>query len=155
MAHVDALSRNVICDLSNAEEIQEIGIFRIRHDDLLYLAQMQDVRLKYINEVLDREARDEEERKIKKEYSLKDGCLFKRTESGLKWAVPRSMRRQITALCHDEMGHVALEKTLHKMQDDYWFPGMRRYARACIRACIKCFFSKKPASKKPGELHPI
>ena len=76
MSHADALSRIAISDLHNAEEIWEIGILRITHDDLLYLAQLRDAKLKYINEVLGREPRDKDEGKMKTEYSRKNERLF-------------------------------------------------------------------------------
>lgn len=56
----------------------------IETDDRLLLAQLQDSRLKYNNEVLNREANDNEERKIKKQYTCKNGRVYKVTESGLK-----------------------------------------------------------------------
>ena len=68
MGHADALSRNAISDPKNAEEIQEIGLWHIEHDDLLLLAQRQDDRLKHVHEVLQREARDKEEKSI--QFSL-------------------------------------------------------------------------------------
>ena len=42
MFHADALSQNSISDIHNAEEIQDIGVFRIKHDDMLMVAQLQD-----------------------------------------------------------------------------------------------------------------
>lgn len=116
---------------------------------------MQDERLKFVNEVLDREPGDEAEREIQKNYTRKNGRIFRKTEEGLRWAVPRPMRRDIVRMCHDEMGHVALSKTLDKMKRAYWFPPMRNYAKNYIACCISCFYSKKAGGKKPGELHPI
>ena len=155
MSHADALSRNAISDINNAKEIQDIGIFRIKHDDMLMVAQLQDRRLKYIREVLERQPKDGEEQLIKTQYVKKNERIYRKTEGRLKWAVPRGMRRNVTALCHDEMGHLGVDKTLHKLQQDYWFPAMRKCVKGYIMACVQCIFSKEPAGKKPGELNPI
>lgn len=121
----------------------------------MLLAQLQDPRLVYIHEVLGRQARDAEEEQIKLDFALKDNRVFRKVRKDLKWAVPRAARRNIVRLCHDEMGHVGEAKTLDKLESEYWFPSMRRYVKRYIAACLDCLYSKEPAGKKPGHLHPI
>lgn len=58
-------------------------------------------------------------------------------------------------LCHDKIGHFGLDKTLKKLENDYWFPQMKKYVKRYIQSCIGCFYSKEPAGRKPGYLHPI
>lgn len=101
MPHVDALSRNAIEDCGNAAEIQGIGIFHIDLEDQLLVAQLQDERLKYVNEVLGRAPRDTEEREIKTQYFKKNERIFRQTEAGAKWAVPRAMRRNYAMMRWD------------------------------------------------------
>lgn len=58
-------------------------------------------------------------------------------------------------MCHDEMAHVGLDKTLYKIRYDYWFPKMHRFVKGYIAACVQCFYSKDRAGRKSGLLHPI
>ena len=110
------MSRKAIEDLINAEDIKKIGVFHIEHDDVLLLAQKQDARLKYVKEVLEHRANDAEKRMIHKEYILKNERVFRKTDDGNKWAIPRALRRQITQLCHDEIVVVEIPKTTHKIK---------------------------------------
>lgn len=52
-------------------------------------------------------------------------------------------------------GHCSLDRTIKKIQADYWFPKMKRYVRYHINRCLDCLIFKKPGGKKPGLLHPI
>lgn len=48
-----------------------------------------------------------------------------------------------------------MDKTLSRLRENYWFPGMRRYVKRYIAACVECLFHKTPAGRKPGKLHSI
>ncbi|KAL7298370.1 hypothetical protein TKK_0008711 [Trichogramma kaykai] len=41
------------------------------------------------------------------------------------------------------------------MKEFYFFPGMRRYTRQHIKACLHCIANKAMSGKKKGLLHPI
>ena len=43
-----------------------------------------------------------------------------------RWVVPRAICWQIVKLCHDDLGHFGIEKTLAKIQENYWFAGMQK-----------------------------
>jgi len=58
-------------------------------------------------------------------------------------------------MAHDMAGHRALDQTLKKIQEHYWFSKMRRYVQMHIGGCLDCLVNKKPGGKQPGELHPI
>jgi hypothetical protein len=53
----------------------------------------------------------------------------------MAWVVPRAARWQIVKLCHDQAGHLGVENTLRKRQQNlegilwqnYYFPKMRRF----------------------------
>ena len=53
------------------------------------------------------------------------------------------------------MANVGAEKTLKKMQLEYWLPAMRRYVKRNGSACLSCFYTEEPVGKKPGFLYPI
>lgn len=113
------------------------------------------MRCKYLIEALKKVPIDKEERQIHKEYCLENQRLYKSTPNGKKWVVPRNARRQVVLHFHDGTGHLSLDKTLSAVSKLYWFPGMRRYVKKFISACLPCLYNKEPGGKRPGYLHPI
>ncbi|KAK9731966.1 Integrase zinc binding domain [Popillia japonica] len=65
------------------------------------------------------------------------------------------MRWRILKLCHDDLGHPTMDKTIDKVKQAYWLPGIRRYVRGYIGACIECLYYKCPGGKRPGKLNSI
>ncbi|XP_064211658.1 uncharacterized protein LOC103313554 isoform X2 [Tribolium castaneum] len=153
MSHVDALSRNPVLDPS--EPSVEVLHINVNDDDWILAVQMKDARCALLKEILEKSPTNAEERAIHKEYKLKDGRVFKQTESGLKWVVPKAVRRQILLAHHDGIGHLSNEKTLASVSKSYWFPSMRRYVHKYISSCLECLYNKEAGGKQPGFLNPI
>lgn len=65
------------------------------------------------------------------------------------------MRKGIVIGVHDFGGHFALDPTVAKIMETYWFTGLKRYVKQHIQMCLDCLVHKTPAGKKPGYLHPI
>ena len=65
------------------------------------------------------------------------------------------MRKSVTVRCHDLAGHFGLDRTVARIKEYYWFPGMRRYVKHHITHCFECFLVKVPGGRKPGLLNPI
>jgi len=86
---------------------------------------------------------------------LHEGVLYRRYAGRLLLVVPRPMRKGIVIGEHDYGGHFSLDRTIAKIMDNYWFPGMKRYVKQHIQMCLDCLVHKTPAGKKPGYLHPI
>lgn len=154
MAHVDALSRNPVEDVSEHPEINILEV-NITKEDWILSAQLQDQHCKHIIEVLSRKPIDADEKCIHKEYVLKDQRLYKATEKGPKWYVPKRARRTLAAYYHDKRGHLATEKTVKALSDFYWFPRMRKYIQRYISSCLECLYNKTPTGKQEGFLHSI
>ncbi|GBN06590.1 hypothetical protein AVEN_226353-1 [Araneus ventricosus] len=53
------------------------------------------------------------------------------------------------------MGYFAVDKTVSKTKELYWFPYMKRYDRTHISMCFECLVNKVPRGKRQGFLHPI
>ena len=81
--------------------------------------------------------------------------MFRKTNEGLRWAVPKTARRYLTMTNHDTKGHFTLDKTLSLMRGLYWFPGMRHCVRRYKSTCLPCLYNKEPSGKRPGYLHPF
>lgn len=150
MQHVDALSRNPVLP---PEEHEELEILNITTHDWLYSVQMTDPRLKHIKTILN--SADEDIKDIKNNYVIKDDKLYRRVGSKLKWVVPHGARWRICQLNHDEAGHFSFEKTIEKINADYWFPKMKRFVKKYVEACINCAYNKEVVGKKSGYLNPI
>lgn len=73
----------------------------------------------------------------------------------MRWVVPKGVRWQVTKMNHDDIGHFGFEKTLHRIQQSFWFPKMRRFVKKYVRFCLECAHHKNTSGKQQGELHPI
>lgn len=151
MKHVDALSRNPSISEKPAEEI----VMRIEQADWVLSAQLTDEKIQKIREVLSKPPESDEDKLIYKNYTLRDGRIYRITVKGIQWVVPKGMRQQVVRAAHDDLGHFAAEKTLLRLCEHYWFPRMRQYVEKYISCCLPCIYGKKPSGKKEGFLNPI
>ena len=145
ITHADYLSRNpvecLMVDITAAEWIQ--------------VAQMQDDGISAIRKLLETGDVQRDTKQYFEKYNLKGGVVFRKTESGVKWVVPRAARWNIVKMYHDDLGHFSLDKTLGKIQEKHWFKGMRKFVAKYVKACLNCLYYKNPSGRKPGLLHPI
>lgn len=104
MRHVDCLSRifNIlVLEASNFEKN-------------LAITQTRDAKIV--------ELRKELEEKDLPFYELRNGNVYRKSKSGVKFYVPEKMRSNVVRTCHDDVGHCGLKKTLELLQTSYWFP---------------------------------
>jgi hypothetical protein len=88
-------------------------------------------------------------------YALKRGKVYRITETGLRWVVPKANRFQILQMSHDDVGHFAFDKTHELVSSKYWFKRMRQFIDKYVRSCLNCLYFKTPGGKPQGFLHPI
>ncbi|GBM21660.1 Transposon Tf2-8 polyprotein, partial [Araneus ventricosus] len=135
MSHIDAISRAPVLNSS---------------DTLDSLIE---------NKLEDNEDRTKEENQKVQNYVLKGNRLFRVINDGarerLLFVIPKSMKKSIVVKFHDLMGHFAVDKTVSKIKELYWFPYMKRYVRRHISMCFECLVNKVPSGKRQGFLHPI
>ena len=64
--------------------------------------------------------------------------------------VPLNLRRQVLQYSHDikASGHLGLKKTLSKIRQGYYWPGLQNDVRAYIGGCEKCAERKNPIPTK-------
>lgn len=148
MVHVDALSRAPI------ENIKVLGV-NVTEDDWVLSAQLQDEFCKNIIQTLSQPPADNKSKEAHRDYCLRDNRLYRNTDNGRKWVIPKSARRRILMYYHDGAGHFAIDKTLEAVSARYWFPAMRSYVKNYIRSCLGCMYNKIPSGKRPGRLNPI
>lgn len=150
MMHADALSRNPV----ETSEKSVNSVMASNTNNWLATVQSTDPKIKRILDILS-DKQTEEVSDLKKNYKVVNNRLYKKTESGLKWVVPKATRWRIVKQNHDDIGHVGVDKTLAKINEDYWFPQMRQFIQKYVRSCLDCAYHKAPAGKPEGYLNPI
>lgn len=160
MNHVDALSRAPV-GLAEDESIAEerlLGIFSITDEvSEILLYQHSDEELRRKAEILKKaeKERTKYENGEVQDYELDQGILYKKRGEKLLFVIPKPMRKGLVVRYHDLQSHQGLERTLTKMGEFYYFPGMKRYVRQHIQSCIDCLVTKSRPGRQPGQLHPI
>lgn len=145
VAHVDYLSRNPV----------DCYAIDITEKEWIKVAQLQDPDIGVIRKILEAGNEQRDTKQYFEKYVLKGGVVFRKTDSGNKWVVPRMSQFNIVTLCHDEQGHFALERTLEKKEVYYWFKGMTKFVSKYVKSCLNCLYYKNTSGRKPGFLHPI
>lgn len=152
MAHVDFLSRN---PQETKRSVNVLNVINITESEWLLAAQLQDEQITEIRNILASGENNASNKSYFDNYILKDDKVYRKLGNKAKWVVPKQNRWQICKLCHDDIGHFGLEKTLAKIQENYWFTNMRRYVQKYVAACLNCLYYKMPSGRRPGLLHPI
>ncbi|XP_070384403.1 uncharacterized protein [Dermacentor albipictus] len=87
------------------------------------------------------------------EFNLIDNVLYHRTPSGTyAVVVPSSLRPAILQALHDGAGHFDVKRTLHKVQDRYWWPNMEKAVKSYVSSCQCCQQYNRPTSRSVGFL---
>ena len=82
--------------------------------------------------------------KAKEQLLIKNGLLYRKTRQGqadeivFQFVVPQ--RHQGAALdgCHQEVAHQGQRHSIALMEECFWWPGMTRDLRNCIKKCSHC-----------------
>lgn len=163
MAHADALSQAPV-DIPNdtEQELEEYEVMlAMTEEEHVMAMQRSDEKLRYIIDNLTKrpEERSVAEDSMVKDHVLRAGILYRTVKVQEKtrqlWVVPDRMRKSLVVRCHDLSGHFALDRTVSKIKERYYFARMRRYVRYHIKCCPECMLSKVPKGRQQGELHPI
>lgn len=153
MQHVDALSRNPVSDDCNVSRIIE-SVNTITEGDWLLSVQLQDASICSIRDIL-QSGEAESNKQIFNEYELLGNKVYRRTEFGRRWLVPKQCIWFIIRANHDEVGHFAVDKTVERIRSKYWFPRLKKTVAKYIKNCLNCIYFKNIHGKKPGKLYPI
>lgn len=152
MQHVDALSRNPIQESSIP--LCSENVLAITEGDWLLSLQLQDPNICAIKEILE-SGQAELNRKIFNDYELLGNKVYRRTEYGRRWVVPKKCIWQIIRSNHDDLGHFAVDKSIERVKSLYWFPKMKKIISKYIKNCLYCIYCKNIHGKKEGKLFPI
>jgi len=138
MGHVDALSRcHSVLVLEGSSFDRTLSICQDRDDEIIKI-------------------RDELEKRDVKHYELRDGLVYRRDRNiKLLFYVPRSMEKNVIRTCHDDLGHVGIDKVVNNITKVYWFPRDRDKVKEYISNCLRCVEFSPPSGKAEGYLHNI
>ncbi|CAI6370258.1 unnamed protein product [Macrosiphum euphorbiae] len=162
MSHVDALSRAPTEDSSDTlddliTERLEVCVAVTEEEYVKGIGmQYSDPELREIIESLKQATAS---KITTQNYKLINGLLYRLVQSATGprklWMVPKRMRKSLVVKFHDLSGHFAVERTVSRMMERYYFPRMRRYVKAHINMCPECAIYKKLRGRQAGMLHPI
>ncbi|CAH2087349.1 unnamed protein product [Euphydryas editha] len=151
MSYVDALSRNP--PTSDVSLVENQSVMQINEADWLSTVQGTDTEIQRKISIL-QDPQLDDIIDIKANFIVRNNKLFRKTDQGEKWVVPKGVRWQVLKICHDDVGHFAFDKTLAKVKELYWFAKMRRFVKKYVDSCLECAYAKSTSNKKPP-LHPI
>ena len=89
---------------------------------------------------------------------LVDGLLYRKWVykdeiTYLQFVLPCEFRKRTVIACHDQFGHLGIDKTLILLQEPFFWPKMNDDVRYHIRNCERCLrFKQKPERE---EMHSI
>lgn len=97
------------------------------------------------------------------DFVVKDGKLYKKIEythssdKTLNWklCVPINLRESVLAETHDAhtAGHLGIRKTLRRVKDRYYWPGLNHYVKEYVRKCKTCQSYKVEQAKAMGKMY--
>nr|XP_026488815.1 uncharacterized protein LOC113395453 [Vanessa tameamea] len=123
MQHVDALSRNPVV-IANHNTCAESSVLFISEGDWLLSVQLQNPKICSIRDIL-QSGQAESKMQIFNNYELLGNRLYRRTEFGRRWLVPKQCIWQVIRANHDEVDHFAVDKTVERINSMYWFPRLK------------------------------
>ena len=97
--------------------------------------------------------------KSKDQLVMKNSLLYWQSKQGqtqetvLQFVVPQIHRNAALNGCHREAAHQGQSQSLSLMQERFWWPGMARDLRNCIRKCGRC--KKFEATPPVAALKPL
>ena len=75
--------------------------------------------------------------------------LYKSEIVHLQFVLPISFRRKTVVACHDEFGHLGMDKTLVLLQERFFWPQINDHVCTHIHSCERCIrFKQNPKEKK-------
>ena len=101
----------------------------------------------------------------KHRFILRNGLLYKKIQfsskdkPSLQFVLPTKYRQQAIKACHDDIGHLGLQRSLDLLKDRFYWPGMNDEMENHIWNCDRCLhFKSKPQKTELCQItaiHPL
>ncbi|GFT45664.1 hypothetical protein TNCV_1055881 [Trichonephila clavipes] len=90
-------------------------------------------------------------------YNIHNNTVVRVKEISKSFAVviPKAMREQTLIALHDDVGHMDAKKTLHNLEQCYWWPNMRKDYKIYVKSCYKCQAVNRRATNPYGLLQQL
>ena len=89
--------------------------------------------------------------RLQKEFFLDSDLLYRKTffkstnKSVSQFVIPRQFRKRMVLVCHEDYGHLEMDRVLILLQERFYWPKMSDDVRQYIRTCDHCaWFKQKP-----------
>ena len=87
---------------------------------------------------------------------LVDGLLYrkwvyKKEVVYLQFVLPKTFHKKTILACHDQFGHLGIDKTLVLLQERFFWPKMNEDVRKHIKSCDRCLRFKQVPERAPME----
>ena len=88
--------------------------------------------------------------KYRQDLCLRNGLVYWKVQlknhqlSVQQFVLPEPFQKQVILACHDDFGHLGMEKTLGLLKDRFFWPKMSADVRVHIRSCERCTKFKQP-----------
>ena len=91
---------------------------------------------------------------LKKQLTLKQGVLYRRitpfdAKPRLQLILPPSHYNKAMEGCHDQVGHLGLDRVLELLGDQFYWPGMYNDVVSYLKKCPRCLRRKSQADQAP------
>ena len=86
-------------------------------------------------------------------YIIRNGLLYKKCVSNnretgyLQFVLPKLFRKQALEACHDEIGHLVIERTTNLLKDRFYWPRMEDDIEEYVKTCPRCLRFKAICEK--------
>ena len=93
--------------------------------------------------------------KMKNELCVVDKLLYRKVFSSrlnqtiYQFVLPKAFRNRTISVCHDDYGHLGIDRVTQLLQDRFFWPKMTRDVRDYIMQCDRCIKFKQPQEKAP------
>ena len=97
--------------------------------------------------------------RLKKDLFLNNGLLYRKSFFRMtgkqvnQFVMPTKFRKRTVMICHEDYGHLGMDRVLILLQEWYFWPKMSEDVRKYIRQCNRCVQFK--TKKEQTELYPI
>jgi len=94
--------------------------------------------------------------KHSKSLRIREGVLCKQFGNNFKPVAPEGLRHTLLQICHDQphSGHFSFQKTLAKLLEQWWWPGIHNDTKIYCHNCHQCALVNLPHNTKPAPLLP-
>ena len=80
----------------------------------------------------------------KNKFVIRNGLLYRKCQAAshdteyLQFVLPKRFRKQALEACHDEIGHLGVERTTALVRDRFYWPNLAKDVEEYIKTCPRC-----------------